>query len=51
MGELILCNAEDGRSHVQLRAADQTVWLTKLEMAELLNASRRNVRRRGNTLW
>jgi hypothetical protein len=43
MGELILYTTEDGRSQIQLRAADQTVWLTQLEMAELFDASKQNI--------
>ena len=35
MSELILYTTEDGRSQIKLRAEDQTVWLTQLEMAEL----------------
>jgi hypothetical protein len=34
MSELILYTTEDGRSQIKLRA-EQTVWLTQLEMAEL----------------
>lgn len=51
MSELILYTTEDGRSQIQRRADPQTVWLTPLEMAELFNASRGNVCRRGNKLW
>jgi hypothetical protein len=40
---LILYTTEDGRSQIQLRAADQTVWLTQLEMAELFDASKQNI--------
>lgn len=40
---LILYTTEDGKSRIQLRAEDQTVWLTQLEMAELFNATKQNV--------
>jgi len=40
---LILYTTEDGKSQIQLRAADETVWLTQLEMAELFNASKQNI--------
>lgn len=43
MSELILCNTEDGRSHVQLRADQQGGWVTQLEMAELFDASKQNI--------
>ena len=43
MNDLILYTTEDGRSQIKLRAKDQTVWLTQLEMAELLDATKQNI--------
>ena len=43
MNDLILYTTEDGRSKIKLRAKDQTVWLTQLEMAELLDATKQNI--------
>ncbi|KJV25988.1 2-hydroxyacid dehydrogenase [Aquitalea magnusonii] len=43
MSDLILYTTEDGRSQIKLRAKDQTVWLTQLEMAELFDASKQNI--------
>lgn len=43
MTDLILYTTEDGRSQIKLRAHDQTVWLTQLEMAELFDATKQNV--------
>ena len=43
MSDLILYTTDDGRSQVQLRADQQTVWLTQLEMAELFNATKQNI--------
>jgi hypothetical protein len=40
---LILYTTEDGKSQIQLRAKDQTVWLTQLEMAELFDATKQNI--------
>jgi hypothetical protein len=40
---LILYTTEDGQSQIQLRAEQQTVWLTQLEMADLFSASRQNI--------
>ncbi len=40
---LILYTTEDGRNQIQLRAKDQTVWLTQLEMAELFDATKQNI--------
>jgi hypothetical protein len=43
MTQLIFYTTEDGRSHIQLRAKDQTVWLTQREMAQLFDVSTDNV--------
>jgi hypothetical protein len=43
MTELILYTTEDGRSQIKLRAEQQTVWLTQLEMAELFDATKQNI--------
>ncbi len=43
MNELILYTTEDGRSQIKLRAEQQTVWLTQLEMAELFDATKQNI--------
>ena len=40
---LILYTTDDGKSQIQLRASDQTVWLTQLEMAELFDATKQNI--------
>lgn len=39
---ILLYTTEDGRSQIKLRAHDQTVWLTQLEMAELFDATKQN---------
>ena len=36
---IIIYSTDDGKSQIQLRAKDQTVWLTQLEMAELFDAT------------
>ncbi len=43
MTELILYTTEDGKSQIRLRADQQTVWLTQLEIAELFNATKQNI--------
>lgn len=43
MNDLILYTTEDGRSQITLRAQEQTVWLTQLEMAELFDATKQNI--------
>ena len=40
---LILYTTEDGRSRIQLRAKDQTVWLSQRDMAQLFDVSTDNV--------
>ena len=40
---LILYTTEDGKSQIQLRAKDGTVWLSQREMAELFNATKQNI--------
>ncbi len=43
MSGLILYTTEDGKSRIQLRADEQTIWLTQLEMAELFDATKQNI--------
>ena len=43
MSDVILYTTEDGRSQIKLRAQEQTVWLTQLEMAELFDATKQNI--------
>jgi hypothetical protein len=43
MNDLILYTTEDGRSRIQLRADQNTVWLTQSEMAELFDATKQNI--------
>lgn len=43
MNDLILYTTEDGRSQIQLRADQNTVWLTQLEMADLFDATKQNI--------
>jgi len=43
MNDLILYTTEDGKSRIQLRAKDQTVWLSQREMAELFDVSTDNI--------
>lgn len=43
MNDLILYTTEDGRSQIKLRAQEDTVWLTQLEMGELFATSKQNI--------
>ncbi|MBC7368417.1 MAG: virulence RhuM family protein [Undibacterium sp.] len=40
---LILYTTEDGKSRIQLRADESTVWLTQLEMADLFATTKQNI--------
>lgn len=42
-GEFVIYNAEDGRTEVQLRLIDGSVWMTQAEMSELFDISRSSV--------
>jgi hypothetical protein len=43
MNDLILYTTDDGRSPIKLRARENTVWLTQLEMADLFDATKQNI--------
>ena len=43
MSALILYTTEDGKSQIKLRADQETVWLTQLEMADLFDATKQNI--------
>jgi len=51
MNGLILYTTDDGRTQIKLRANDQTVWLTQLEMAELFDATKQNISLHLNNLF
>ena len=42
-GELVVYRSEDGRTRVQLRAVEGTVWLTQAQIAELYDTSVSNI--------
>ncbi len=42
-GEIILYVTEDGKTNIQLRSKDGTVWLTQAEIAELFQTSKQNI--------
>ncbi|MEH0146972.1 RhuM family protein [Corynebacterium sp. Q4381] len=43
LGEFVIYNTDDGRTQVQLRLIDGTVWMTQAEMAELFDVARSSV--------
>ena len=42
-GEFVIYNTEDGRTEVQLRLIDGSVWMTQAEISELFDISRSSV--------
>ena len=40
---LILYQTEDGRTHLQVRLENQTVWLSQSQMTELFQTTKQNV--------
>lgn len=42
-GELILYQTDDGRTHIEVRLQDETVWLSQKLMAELFQTSKQNI--------
>jgi len=42
-GEIILYTTEDGQTSIQLKAREETVWLTRTEIAELFQITPQNV--------
>ena len=43
MDNFILYNTDDGKAAVKLYTADNTVWLTQAQIAELFNTSKQNI--------
>lgn len=42
-GEFILYTTEDGKTSIQLKAQEETVWLTQMEIADLFQTSKQNI--------
>ena len=42
-GEVIIYQTEDGLTHIDVKIADETVWLTQQQMADLFQTSRTNI--------
>ena len=41
--ELLIYQTEDGRTRIQVRLAEETVWLTQADMAQLFQATPQNI--------
>lgn len=42
-GDVIIYQSEDGKTHLEVRLEDKTVWLTQQQMADLYQTSRTNI--------
>jgi len=42
-GEIILYTTEDGKTSIKLRAEEKTIWLTRMEIAELFQTTPQNI--------
>jgi len=42
-GELILYTTEDGKTSIQLKAQEETVWLTQMEIADFFQTTKQNI--------
>jgi hypothetical protein len=42
-GELILYQTEDGKTNIEVRLQDETVWMSQLAMAELFQSTKQNI--------
>ena len=42
-GEIIIYQADDGLTKIDVKMQDETVWLTQAQMSELFQASKQNV--------
>ena len=43
MSDLILYTSEDGKTRLDIRVDDGTVWLSQMELAELFQTTKQNV--------
>jgi hypothetical protein len=41
--EIVIYQAEDGKTKIDVRMEDETVWLTQLQMAELFQTTKQNI--------
>ncbi len=41
--DLILYRTEDGQTRIEVRLADETVWMTQTAMAELYQCTKQNI--------
>jgi hypothetical protein len=49
--EIILYQTEDGKTRIEVRLQDETVWLTQLQMAMLFQTTKQNISLHINNLY
>jgi len=49
--EIVLYRTDDGRSHIQVRLENETVWLTINQMAELFQVDKSGISRQLKTVY
>lgn len=42
-GEIIIYQADDGLTHIEVKMEDETVWLTQAQLVQLYQTSKSNV--------
>ena len=42
-GDILIYQSEDGRTHIDVRMEQETVWLTQQQLCELYQTSKSNV--------
>ena len=42
-GEIIIYQTEDGRSSVEVKLEEQTIWLTQAQIVDLFSSSKANI--------
>jgi hypothetical protein len=43
LGEVLIYQSEEGQTRIEVQFQDETVWLTQLQMAELLQTTKQNI--------
>ena len=50
-GEFILYQTEDGHTRIEVRMADETVWLSQKAMADLFQSTKQNISQHLQTIY
>ena len=51
MNEIIIYNTEDGKSKINLKLENGTVWLNQLQIAELFQTTKQNISKHINAIF